>query len=189
MAAFFSNAVGPGPALLLLTLAVACMVTDLWKGRIYNAVTYPAIVLGFIAQIALHGTTGFWTALAGFSVGFFPAFLLFALGGLGGGDVKLLAAVGAIAGAVPATETLILSFLFGAFFGLAKLAWKGRLFATLWRAVRVLGGFVVPGVPRTRLVDEGERPTLMHFGTAMCLAILATLWDLRSGAISSWVLG
>jgi len=189
MTAFFSNAVGPGPAVLLLSLAVACLVTDLWKGRIYNAVTYPAIVVGFAAQIALHGAAGFWTALAGFAVGFFPAFLLFALGGLGGGDVKLLAAVGAIAGAVPATETLLLSFFFGAFIGLAQLAWKGRLFSTLWRMLRVLAGFLVPGVPREKLVPEGEKLTLMRFGTAMCLAILATLWDLRSGAISSWVLG
>lgn len=189
MGALFSAAVGPLPAVMLLLLAVGCMVTDLWKGRIYNAATYPAIAAGFVVQVALHGVAGLWVALGGFAVGFFPAFFLFALGGLGGGDVKLLAAVGAIAGAVPATETMILSFLFGGFFGLAKLAWRGRLFATLWRAIKVLGGYLLPGVPRTRMIDEGDSPTLMHFGTAMCLAILATLWDLKSGAITHLVLG
>src|SRR5689334_19313325 len=115
MGAFFSATVGPWPAVSLLVLAVACAVTDLWKGRIYNAVTYPAIVLGFVLAIVLHGMTGFWSALGGFAVGFFPAFLLFALGAMGGGDVKLLGAVGAIAGAVAATETLILAFVIGAF--------------------------------------------------------------------------
>lgn len=189
MGAFFSHAVGPAPALLLLALAVACAVTDLWKGRIYNSVTYPAILVGFALQIALHGTAGVFLALAGFAVGFFPAFLLFALGGMGGGDVKLLGAIGAIAGAVPATETLILAFLFGGFFALAKLAWHGQLFRTFGRTLRTLAGFIVPGLGRAPLVGEGEERLTIRFGVAICIAMLATLWDLRSGAISSWVMG
>jgi len=189
MSAFFSNAVGPAPALLLLALALACAATDLWKGRIYNAVTYPAIVAGVVLQIALHGASGVWLALGGFAVGFFPAFLLFALGGMGGGDVKLLGAIGTIAGAVPATETLILAFFFGGFFALAKLAWHGRLFRSFGRVGRSLAGLVVPGLGRIPLEPDGEPRLTVRFGIAICLATLATLWDLRSGAISAWVLG
>ncbi len=183
MSAFFSAAVGPWPAVTLLALAVTCAVTDVWRGRIYNAITYPAIVLGFVLQLALHGLPGLWSALGGFAVGFFPAFVLFALGGMGGGDVKLLGAVGAIAGAVAATETLILAFLFGGVFALGKLAWHGRLFRTLGRTLRVLAGFVVPGLGRQPL-DDGKQPRLeVRFGVAICVATLATLWDLRSGAL------
>jgi hypothetical protein len=42
--------------------------------------------------------------LGGFAAGFFPAFLLFALGGMGGGDVKLLGAVGVLAGPLPTAD-------------------------------------------------------------------------------------
>jgi prepilin peptidase CpaA len=187
--ALFSATVPPASAVLLLAMAVTCAVTDLWKGRIYNAVTYPAIALGFIVQIATWGLPGLWSALGGFAVGFFPPFILFALGGLGGGDVKILAAVGAAAGYVAATEALILGFLFGTVIGLGQLAWQGVLFKSLWRCVRFLVGLVVPGVPRVPLVPEGQKLTLERFGVAICLGTIATMWDLRSGALSGWVRG
>lgn len=189
MGSLFSAAVGPLPAVLLVALAVTCMVTDLWKGRIYNAVTYPAMAVGLAVQIFTHGFAGLWIGLGGFAVGFFPAFLLFALGGLGGGDVKLLGAIGALAGAVPATETLILAFFFGGLFALGKLAWHGRLFATFGRTLRVMAGYLIPGLGRISLERPGEARLTVRFGVAICVATLATLWDLKSGALSHLVLG
>jgi prepilin peptidase CpaA len=183
MSALFSGTVGPVPAAILLAVAVTCAVTDLWKGKIYNAVTYPAMVLGVVLALVQHGAPGIFFALGGFAVGFFPAFVLFALGGMGGGDVKLLGAIGAIAGAVAATETLILAFVFGGIFALGKLAWHGKLFATLGRTMRAIVGYAVPGVGRAQAAPEGRLE--VRFGVAICVALVATLWDLRSGAISS----
>lgn len=184
MSAFFSGTVGPVPAAVLLAVAVVCAITDLWKGKIYNAVTYPAMAIGVVLALAQHGAPGIFYALGGFAVGFFPAFVLFALGGMGGGDVKLLGAIGAIAGAIAATETLILAFIFGGLFALGQLAWHGRLFATLGRTLRTIAGFVVPGLGRGNAPSPGERLEV-RFGVAICVAILATLWDLRSGGLSS----
>ncbi len=183
MSALGSGTVGPVPAVVLLVVAVTCAVTDLWKGKIYNAVTYPAMALGVALGLVLHGLPGLWSALAGFAVGFFPAFVLFALGGMGGGDVKLLGAIGAIAGAIAATETLLLAFVFGGLFALGKLAWHGRLFSTLWRTLRTLAGYLVPGLGRPAAAPD-ERRLEVRFGVAICVALVATLWDLRSGAIS-----
>jgi prepilin peptidase CpaA len=185
MSAFFSGTVGPVPAAVLLAVAVVCAITDLWKGKIYNAITYPAMAIGVVLALVQHGASGIFFALGGFAVGFFPAFVLFALGGMGGGDVKLLGAIGAIAGAVAATETLILAFLIGGLFALGQLAWHGRLFATLGRTLRTLVGFVVPGLGRSAPSTEGRLE--VRFGVAICVALLATLWDLRSGALSSFL--
>jgi prepilin peptidase CpaA len=179
----FSGTVGPAPAVVLLVVAVVCAVTDLWKGKIYNAVTYPAMAVGVVLAVVQHGTPGLFSALGGFAVGFFPAFVLFALGGMGGGDVKLLGAIGAIAGAVAATETLILAFVFGGIFALGKLAWHGQLFSPLWRTVRTLAGYAVPGLGRPP-ATPGERRLEVRFGVAICVALVATLWDLRSGALT-----
>lgn len=183
MGALFSGTVGPAPAVVLLVVAVTCAVTDLWKGKIYNAITYPAMAVGVVLSLAQHGVSGIWFALGGFAVGFFPAFVLFALGGMGGGDVKLLGAIGAIAGAIAATETLILAFLVGGLFALGKLAWHGRLFASLWRTVRNIVGAFWPGLRPAAAPDETRLE--VRFGVAICVALVATLWDLRSGALSS----
>jgi prepilin peptidase CpaA len=186
MSAFFSGTVGPVPAAVLLAVAVICAVTDLWKGKIYNAITYPAMAVGVVLALIQHGAPGIFHAVGGFAVGFFPAFVLFALGGMGGGDVKLLGAIGAIAGAIAATETLILAFVFGGLFALGQLAWHGRLFATLGRTLRTLVGFLVPGLGRGKSPSAGEDKRLeVRFGVAICVALLATLWDLRSGSLSS----
>jgi prepilin peptidase CpaA len=180
---FFSATVGPAPAILLLAMALISAFTDLTRGKIYNAVTYPAVLVGVALQLGLHGGPGLFLALGGFAVGFFPAFLLFVLGGMGGGDVKLLGAIGAIAGPIVATETLILAFLFGGLFALGKLAWHGQLFDSLLRIVRVLAGYVVPGLGRAAAATT---PALtVRFGVAICLAALAALWDLRTGALVS----
>jgi prepilin peptidase CpaA len=180
---FVSAGFGSAPALVLLAVALISAFTDLVRGKIYNAVTYPAIVVGVVLQVWLHGAAGLPLALAGFAVGFFPAFVLFVLGGMGGGDVKLLGAIGAIAGPVVATETLILAFLFGGLFALAKLAWHGQLFDSALRIVRVLAGYVVPGLGRA---TAAKTPALtVRFGVAICLAALAALWDLRTGALVS----
>jgi prepilin peptidase CpaA len=183
MGALFSGTVGPAPAVVLLAVAVICAITDLWKGRIYNVVTYPAMALGLVLGVVQHGAFGVFFALGGFAVGFFPAFIMFALGGMAGGDVKLLGAIGAVAGAVAATETLILAFFVGGVLALGKLAWHGQLFASLVRSLRVIAGALWPGLaPAKRPAEEQMQ---MRFGVAICVALVATLWDLRSGALSS----
>lgn len=183
MRALFSGTVGPAPAVVLLVVAVACAVTDLWKGKIYNAITYPAMAIGVVLSVWQHGVSGIWIALGGFAVGFLPALILFQLGGMGGGDVKLLGAIGAIAGAIAATETLILAFLVGGLLSIGKLVWHGQLFSSLWRTVRVIVGTLWPGLAPAKEPNE-ERRTI-RFGFAICVALVATLWDLRSGALSS----
>src|SRR6185503_3388038 len=72
----------------------AC-VTDLRSRRIPNVLTFGAAGAGLIYA----GVTGGWSGVGAASLGWFigaMAFIVpFALGGLGGGDVKLLAAIGA----------------------------------------------------------------------------------------------
>lgn len=85
-------------ALLAVVLIVAAA-TDIRTGKVYNWLTYPAILVGLVYWLIagwLGSPVGIVDALVGLAAGLIPFAIIFALGGLGGGDVKLMAAVGAV---------------------------------------------------------------------------------------------
>jgi len=61
-------------------------------------VTFPAIIFAFVFQIWFAGMSGALEALTGFAVGLGLLLVPYLLGGMGAGDVKLLAMVGAFKG-------------------------------------------------------------------------------------------
>ena len=73
---------------------VACCI-DVRQHRIPNWLTLGAAAAGVIFHTAVGGGSGFAGAIFGWTTGAALFFLPFALGGLGAGDVKLIAALGA----------------------------------------------------------------------------------------------
>ena len=74
--------------------AVACCI-DVREHRIPNSLTFGAAAAGIIFHTVVGGGDGLTGALLGWLTGAAIFFLPFALGGLGAGDVKLIAALGA----------------------------------------------------------------------------------------------
>ncbi len=83
---------------LTVLLVAAAVYTDVRWGKIFNHLTMPAIVLGLIIN-SLAGLNGFVHSIAGVGLGL-GLFLVSCLLGriLGGGDIKLLMAIGALQG-------------------------------------------------------------------------------------------
>lgn len=82
-------------SLAALGIAAVASVIDLRTQRIPNLLTVGAALLGFAYHGVVSGVTGLGWALAGWVAGALVFIVPFALRGLGGGDVKLLAALGA----------------------------------------------------------------------------------------------
>ena len=78
-------------AMVAFTAAEAAW--DLREKRIPNKLTLPVFFAGWIYQIAFHGWAGLLDGLAGFAIGFGVLFVLWFIGGGGGGDVKLMGAM------------------------------------------------------------------------------------------------
>ena len=78
-------------AMVAFTAAAAAW--DLREKRIPNKLTLPVFFAGWIYQIAFHGWAGLLDGLAGFAIGFGVLFVLWFIGGGGGGDVKLMGAM------------------------------------------------------------------------------------------------
>jgi prepilin peptidase CpaA len=130
------------PADFLLTaalVATAAAVMDLRTRRIPNRFTGPAFLAALLLHLAADGMHGMAVAAAaGLAAG--AVFLFFFLaGGMGGGDVKLIAAVCAMAGPVNTVQVLLATAFSGGVLALALAIARGRLGSTL-RNVAVLVG-------------------------------------------------
>lgn len=99
------------------------VITDLRWRRIPNFLTFPAFGAALIIRIVFQGWVGLGLALAGAVIA--PVILLLLHGGkgLGMGDVKLAAAIGAIVGPVLAIATMLASAVAG---GILAIAWMLR---------------------------------------------------------------
>ncbi len=78
-----------------LSVATLGAITDLWRGKIYNWLTMPAMLLGLLASSGFYGWSGGLSSLLGIGLGFLLYGVLYALGAMAAGDVKLLMALGA----------------------------------------------------------------------------------------------
>lgn len=111
--------------LMLGVLAVA-VITDVRRRRIYNALTVPAMALGLILGGAIDGFSGVLLALAGLLLGAALFALPVAFLGRGAGDLKLLAALGALGGPGFVLWCALLTGVAGALLAVAVLLSKRR---------------------------------------------------------------
>ena len=81
--------------LIGMCIALVACVIDVREHRIPNWLTFGSAVAAVIFHTVVGGGHGFAGALLGWATGAALFFLPFALGGLGAGDVKLIAALGA----------------------------------------------------------------------------------------------
>src|SRR5687767_4483683 len=80
--------------LVTVTLVVAAVI-DGWKLKVPNLITFPMIISGWIYSGVFFGWEGLGYSLLGTVVGLALLMPAYAIGGMGAGDVKLLAGVGA----------------------------------------------------------------------------------------------
>ena len=80
--------------LVTVTLVVAAVI-DGYKLKVPNWITFPMIISGWIYSTVFFGWAGLGYSLVGTAVGLALLLPAYAIGGMGAGDVKLLAGVGA----------------------------------------------------------------------------------------------
>src|SRR5262245_7761034 len=91
------------------------------------------MLLGVVLNVAFFGTSGLLTSVAGLLVVMLLLVPPFALGGIGGGDVKMMAAVGALLGPRAGLIALGAGLLLGGVIMAVHLARRQRLRETVGR--------------------------------------------------------
>ena len=124
-------------AAALLCAGVAS-VHDVRERRIPNLLTGPALVLALGGHLVFGGWGGLLgSAAAGLLAGAL-LLLFFMAGGMGAGDVKLMAAVGCLVGLPPLGLVLFATAVCGALFGLFLALRHGRLRQTVANALMLV---------------------------------------------------
>lgn len=165
---------------LLVAVVLVCGVTDIFWNKIYNPVTLAAIVAAVVVSVIGQGANtlsgpkvDLLECLAGLALGFLPFFALYVVGGLGGGDVKLMTAIGAIKGAGFVAYTMLYALFLGAFIGVVVTWWRGELLPILKRVGYTILHTLTPTVGPVSYLDvKGPK---VNFGFAICLGTLLCL--------------
>jgi prepilin peptidase CpaA len=164
------------PSAVIAISLIAC-VTDLRTRRIPNVLSFGAAIAGLLAHTAMDGATGAMTAGGGWLTGLLLFMPFFALGGMGGGDVKLLAALGAWLGPY---ETLYLALYSGAAGGALAIVVafsRGYLRTALGNVLDMLRYWRESGIrPVPNLTLETPNAPRLAYALPMFVGVVVTLW-------------
>lgn len=117
-----------------LALVVAAVI-DGWKLKVPNWLTFPMILGGWAYSGLVFGWPGLGWSLVGTAVGLGLLLPAYAIGGMGAGDVKLLAGVGAWVWGTVTFYAFCLSAIIGGVIALAMVVWRRQWLhhkAQLW---------------------------------------------------------
>jgi prepilin peptidase CpaA len=170
----------PLVAVALATLAAS--VTDLWKFKIYNLLTIPMLLAGPCVSAWIGGWDGLASSLMGAGLGFGLLIVFFAMGGVGPGDVKLLAAVGAWLGPYLTYQVFVAAALFQGAYAVVLVVCQSGMLGLAVELMRAKERLLDPGssrLPDSTIEAEVRRPDrrrrLVPFAAMTFLGFFATL--------------
>jgi len=160
---------------LLLSLGIAG--SDLKSRRIPNYLTFGGALAGLGFQLGIHGLPGFLDGLAGLGLGFILLLVPYLLGGMGAGDVKAGAALGAWLGLQRSFVLLIYAGICGGLIILVVWLWQRRLLAGLRQEWHFFLNWVLCSAydskpPPPESLKSGSIP----YGAAMALGMVLLCW-------------
>lgn len=167
--------------IVLIAVTLTAAVTDATRGKVYNWLTYPAAVAGLILSVVAAPPAPL-ESVVGLGLGLLLFGALRRIGKMGAGDVKLMAAVGALKGPVFLVFASFYVIVAAGLAAILVLAMKRRLIPTLrWAATLMVSAFV-PGFPAQQL---GVEQTDMPFAPAIFVGVAyAALLEIAHGPFS-----
>ncbi|MDA0321694.1 MAG: prepilin peptidase [Verrucomicrobia bacterium] len=157
---------------VLLLLVAAAIYMELLENRIPNSITYPALVVAIVLGY-LPGGISLSSSVVGFAIGFGTLFAFYMFGGMGGGDVKLMGAVGALVGYPMVITTVVYTAVAGGVIAIFVMIWQldfsrlGLLFSG--KSGDVAATESVAG-------ETGKKKTTIPYGIAIAIGCMLTLY-------------
>lgn len=119
-------------AALVIGAGVAATVVDIRQRRVPNVLTMGVASAGLLLAMGGLGTATVGGALGGLALGLALLLPAHVFGATGAGDVKLLAAFGALLGPAAVFDAFVRAAILGGVMALVVALWRGRLRETLY---------------------------------------------------------
>ena len=149
---------------------------DVISARIPNRLTYPAILLGLVLRFGFLGWHGLVQGVLGMLLCGGLFFVLFVIRAMGGGDVKLMAAVGSWVGARHTVTALIICALAGGIIAMGYVVFHKRFRKTFSNVVSIVKFHAVSGVKQhPELNLSSAKAVRMPYGVAIACGAVGTL--------------
>jgi prepilin peptidase CpaA len=184
------------PLSFICAAMIVAAVIDGWKLKVPNWLTFPLVLGGWALGISHNfdllagtGAGGFGASFAGTMFGFVLLFPVYAIGGMGGGDVKMQMGFGAWIGAFYGFEGNALSIIWWAFalaviiggvLATIMIVIRGKLRQNLLNTREILGDLT--GTIASASEKAAARKPRMHllpYGIPLCLGFIGYLFLLH----------
>lgn len=160
--------------ILLLSILLVCVITDLKSRKIYNKIIFPSLVIAFFTHLLLEGWSALFHSIIAFFIGIAILLIPYLLGGMGAGDVKLLALIGAIKGTLFVFYTAVYMGLIGGVIAIGVLLFRNgvlfRLKSIYYFFMSWRFGFRVP-----LIINQGGMTSTYPYGVAIAGGALVCL--------------
>jgi len=159
-----------------IAIAVVAVAWDITTRRIPNVLTFGAAIAALLVHGYLEGWTGLGTPLLGWVVGAALFFPFFALCGMGAGDVKLLAAVGAWLGPVATVWVALYTGIAGGVMALVVAGLSGYLTQAFHNLFGLLMFWRIQGLRASDLTLSNHAGPRLAYAVPMLAGLVLTLW-------------
>ena len=170
------------PLLVVLIAAAIAVCTDLRKFQIYNSLTIPLLISGLVYHGVLNGPGEFASSMLGALLGFGFFMLFYLVGGMGSGDVKLMAGIGAWLGLFLTYDVIFATAIAGAIyamilivaFGTARETWIN--FKIMYYRLAAIGrNLVAEDQVETIVRQPKHRQRMIPFAAMIMVGLVAIL--------------
>jgi prepilin peptidase CpaA len=164
-----------GCASLAIILVGTSVITDLLWRRIPNYLTLPAFAIALILRAVFQGWSGVGLALGGAVLAPFLLYVTHGGKGIGMGDLKLAAALGAILGPILAAVAMLISLVVGGLLAIFYMLLPGGMLNQLISTLSIGLPFQKKKGKCTPEADTGPAIATMPYGLAIGSGSLITL--------------
>lgn len=160
-----------------MSCATVAAIWDVKSRRIPNMLTVPCFLGGLLLHYCAQGWAGLGSAAAAGAIAFVLFLLFFLAGGMGGGDVKLMAAIGSLVGLHLVANVMVATALVGGVLAVAAAMSRGQVGSMLRNVAVIAGHHVEHGLtPHPSLHVRNAATVRLPYGVAIAAGVLLGCW-------------